>query len=267
VIVETAIPIGGHAEETALKEGCSAEAAARAAADLCNRLEDRVLVRAPRQNSTLLRRSLNGAAIAVDPESAERRRHRACESRHVSLRPQLDGMAELGVLLPAPDAVQIYNVLSEHARVGRASGDVRTLDQLRADVLVWLLGESLVNGPAATPPHRRGRASGHAQVQITVGLGTLLRLDQEPAELTGYGPIPAELAREIAFDRSSTWRRLVTDPLSGSLLDHGCTKYSPPRALKDHVIARDRTCTFPGCFELAGRCDIDHIMPFPRGAT
>ena len=35
---------------------------------------------------------------------------------------------------------------------------------------------------------------------------TLLGLDDDPCELTGYGPIPADLGRRIAAN--GTWRRL-----------------------------------------------------------
>ncbi|MGI8814580.1 MAG: DUF222 domain-containing protein, partial [Pseudonocardia sp.] len=54
------------------------------------------------------------------------------------------------------------------------------------------------------PPARRGgsgqRAASQPSVHVTVSIGTLLGLDEQPAELAGYGPIPASLAREIAAD-------------------------------------------------------------------
>jgi Domain of unknown function (DUF222) len=52
---------------------------------------------------------------------------------------------------------------------------------------------------------------------------------------------------------------------SGNLADSG--RYRPGRALTDHVIARDRTCRFPGCRRAARRCDLDHVVPWPAGAT
>jgi hypothetical protein len=53
-------------------------------------------------------------------------------------------------------------------------------------------------------------------VSVIVPITTLLGLDEHPGELVGYGPIPAPLAREIAAE--GTWRRLLTDPASGTLL-------------------------------------------------
>ncbi|HJU97059.1 MAG TPA: HNH endonuclease signature motif containing protein [Jiangellaceae bacterium] len=94
---------------------------------------------------------------------------------------------------------------------------------------------------------------------------TLLGADDQPAELVGYGPIPAEIARQIAHRRNATRRRLLTDPSSGVLLDYGRTVYRPPPQLDRHVRARARTCVFPGCRQPAVRCDLDHQMPFPHG--
>ncbi|MDT4915250.1 MAG: hypothetical protein QOC66_4378, partial [Pseudonocardiales bacterium] len=60
--------------------------------------------------------------------------------------------------------------------------------------------------------------------------------------------------------------RLVTDK-TGRLLDYGRSTYRPPPPLAGHVIARDRTCRFPGCTRAARRCDIDHQHPWDDGGT
>jgi len=95
-------------------------------------------------------------------------------------------------------------------------------------------------------------------------LSTLLGLDDQPGELAGHGPIPASLARHIAADESGTWRRLVTDEV-GRVVDYGRTRYRPPADLRDHVIARDGTCRFPGCYRPACRCELDHIIGWADG--
>ncbi len=33
------------------------------------------------------------------------------------------------------------------------------------------------------------------------------------------------------------------------------------------MAARDPVCTFPGCGVPTGRCDLDHLVPHPRGPT
>lgn len=70
---------------------------------------------------------------------------------------------------------------------------------------------------------------------------------------------------ELAAD--GDWRRILTDPASGAVLDVGRTTYRPPAALADHVQARDRTCRFPGCRQPAVRCQLDHTTPYPKGPT
>ena len=99
---------------------------------------------------------------------------------------------------------------------------------------------------------------------MSVGLSTLLGQDNDPGELDGHGPIPAALARRLADDPTGTWRRLVTDPL-GKLIDYGRPVYEPPTALRDFVVARDRTCRFTSCDRPAGRCEIDHIDSWEDG--
>ena len=85
----------------------------------------------------------------------------------------------------------------------------------------------------------------------------------EPAELLGYGPIPTSMAYRIAAD--ATWQRLLTDPATGALLDVGRTRYTPPAALAEFGITRDRACRFPGCRQ--PRTDLDHTIAYPAGPT
>ncbi len=103
-------------------------------------------------------------------------------------------------------------------------------------------------------------------VNVSVGLSTLLGLDEQPGQLDGYGDIPAELARRLAADPTGTWRRLVTDP-QGRLLDYGRTTYTPPAALARHVIAKHRTCCAPGCNRPAVKSDLHHLTPWIQGGA
>ncbi|MHA6616146.1 HNH endonuclease signature motif containing protein [Pseudonocardia sp. DLS-67] len=106
---------------------------------------------------------------------------------------------------------------------------------------------------------------GKPLVQVLMPFSTLIGADEQPCDLVGYGPIPAELAREIAAD--ATLRRLVYDPLSGSVLDHGRSTYRPPAGLADHVRARDVYCRGPICRRRALDAHLDHITPYPHGPT
>lgn len=125
--------------------------------------------------------------------------------------------------------------------------------------------------PEATEPATPTRAPRSVQVRVLVSADTLLGLDEHPAELVGYGPITAAAARRLAADGDATWRRVLTDPRSGTVLDVGHRRYRPPESMAEHVRNRDLTCTFPGCRVPAQACDLDHLAPWdphdPRGRT
>ena len=56
-------------------------------------------------------------------------------------------------------------------------------------------------------------------MNVTVPFATLLRIGDEPGILHGYGLIHPEVARRIAAE--ATWRRVLTDPATGAVLDYG----------------------------------------------
>ncbi|MEO6501343.1 MAG: precorrin-3B synthase [Jatrophihabitantaceae bacterium] len=92
-----------------------------------------------------------------------------------------------------------------------------------------------------------------------------MNLDDEPADLAGYGPITAQTARRYAADESGAWRRLLTDPDSGALLDISRDSYRPVQRLRDFVLARDSVCCFPTCGQPGHRCEFEHIVAFSKG--
>lgn len=218
-------------------------------------VEARILPRAADQTPGQLRAAVRRAVLWVDPNGAEERRQKRVRDRAVVLEPGEDGTADLTAThLDAAEATAAYQRLDDYARATKGD-DERTMDQRRADAMVdLLLGRPMPSSSATA-----------TQVQVTIAASTLLGLDDQPGDLVGYGPITAEAARALAAD--GTWRRIVTDPLSGSVLDVGRTAYRPPAALADHVRTRDKTCRFPGCRQPAHRCDLDHGIPYPNGPT
>jgi hypothetical protein len=188
----------------------------------------------------------------------------------VTFYPLEDGMGQLTAELTADGLAHVRAVLdAAAATMKHTPGETRGIDQLRADALVEMANASLARGWLGGRP-RRGIRLGTAQgrrphIHVTVPYSTLIGLDEHPGELTGYGPIPAPIARRIAAE--GTWRRLLTDPATGALLDYGRSTYQPPADLRDHVIARDRTCILPVCGQPAHRCQLDHTTPYPHGPT
>ena len=84
-----------------------------------------------------------------------------------------------------------------------------------------------------------------------------------PPTSPGTGRSPTRLARELA--RDGVWRRVLTDPESGAVLDVGRSRHDPPADLERFVRIRDAMCRFPGCRRQASGCDLDHTRPVPRG--
>ncbi len=232
-------------------------------------VESRVLQKAGGRSLRQHRDAVARAVAAVAPRTAEQRHEEARLQRQVASSPAPDAMAWLSVYGPAEDVTAIQTMLDAAADAATTEpGEERTTDQLRFDVLAALAWASLDSGHLGGCEHapRLGKRHGRAAaVAVTVPLSTLIGIDDTPRELDGYGPVTAETARRIAA--AGTWRRLLTDPASGALLDYGQTRYSPPQDLIDHVIARDRTCRFPTCSQPARRCQIDHTTAYQLGGS
>jgi hypothetical protein len=194
----------------------------------CGVIEEKVLRRGGQQTLSQFTATLRRAVLSADPRSAEQRHADALDERRVAFTPQDDGMAQLWALLPADGATLIGCVLD--APAVKVPGEVRSADQRRADALVDVFARVIAD------PNLPEQHGAHPSVHVTVAASTLLGTDNQPGELTGYRPTTAKQARHIAADQSGTWRRLLTDPATSALLDHGRTTYRPPRDLTDFVI-------------------------------
>ena len=88
------------------------------------------------------------------------------------------------------------------ARALKAKGDRRRIDQIRADILLDLLtGKGQPNG-----------SSEKGVVEIRVDMTTLAGIDDDPAEIPGFGPVLADVARKIVDEASdSEWRIIPVD--------------------------------------------------------
>lgn len=102
------------------------------------------------------------------------------------------------------------------------------------------------------------------QINVIVQLETLLGLADEPAQVSGLGAIPADLARELAAD--GRWRAWLVDA-AGAVTATGTTSYVPTAEIARLVRARHPHCRFPGCRQAAASCDLDHAIPYPAGPT
>jgi uncharacterized protein DUF222 len=233
-------------------------------------VEARLLPDAGEHTPASFRRRVERAVAAADPAGFEDRHARAAEDRQVRCRPEPDGMGSLWALLPAADAAMINTVLDAAADAAKHDhpDDARSHAQRRADALAHMAWAAWQAGHLGCPGcrWRLARAQGRrVEIGVLVPYATLIGLSEAPGEIDGFGPIPASVARRLAA--AGTWRRLLTDPATGRVLDYGNTRYRPPQDLIDHVIARDRTCRGIGCDRPARSCQIDHTIPYPDGPT
>lgn len=232
-----------------------------------------VLARCAGKTPGQVRRLARRAVLGVDPAGGAQRQERAVAGRGVSRWDTPDGMAEVCARLAPQDAGLVWDTLTGLARDCATPGDSRGLDARRADALVGLF-TAIATGtpvpglpalPAGRPPQRGARRGARWRADVVVAASTLLGLDDAPGLVPGFGPVPAEVARSIAGD--ATWRRVLTDPGSGAVLDVGSARYRPGAVLGAHVAVRDATCVFPGCVRAAVDCDLDHTRRFPDGPT
>nr|WP_215545898.1 HNH endonuclease signature motif containing protein [Amycolatopsis sp. CA-230715] len=221
--------------------------------ELARQVDSLLVGRFDVRNASALRRIVNSIIMRIDPDGYEERRQRRIEARRLELRHGDHGSSSLFADLPAEQAQAIYAACDRDAMALKLKGDPRTMDQLRVDCFVArCLGGS-------------GDGKARAEIFVYVDINTLLGLRDGPAELGGYGDISAAMAREIAFKVDSTWRRIVTDPITGLPCDEGRRTYRAPRAVRRHAHLRHRTCCMPGCNRPAQFTDLDHATPWREG--
>jgi Domain of unknown function (DUF222)/HNH endonuclease len=177
-------------------------------------------------------------AYRLDPHAVVDRAAKAENERTVTIRPAPDTMTYLTALLPVAQGVSVYAALR---RVADARCDGRSRGQVMADTLV-----ERVTGRDITVPTP-------IAVNLVLSDETLLGGASAPAEICGYGPIPAAVARAmvsgaVTDQRSrATLRRLYAHPRAGALVAMESRARLFPRSLSAFVELRDQRCRTPYC--------------------
>ena len=221
-------------------------------------IEEKALAFAEFHTPAQVANSVRTSLAKIAPEEFESAVIAAADTRRVSCYRESDGMSTIVAILPAVDAQLVMAAIE--AIVIESADDERSIDMKRADALTHLATRILEQSQNDVRPHRRP-----ITINVTVDLPTLLGLAENPGQLAGYGAIPASLARSLAAD--AQWKRFITDPATGALMDFGRESYEPPQALVDFLIARDRTCRFPGCRAPARLADLDHAHSWEEGGA
>ncbi|KAB7741009.1 DUF222 domain-containing protein [Nostocoides sp. F2B08] len=223
----------------------------------------------------------------LDPHAVVKKAARARADRRVTCRPAPETMTYLTGLLPVEDGVAVYAALDAAAKAAAASGDGRSRGQVMADTLV----ERVTGVSSAEHP---------VELQLIITDTALLGGGEEPAQVPGYGPIPAETARRwilslldtddhdaaddhgsrddrggtsdpddpavrrARFEQGRVWlRRLYTSADGRHLVALDSKRRSFPRLLRRLIEYRDRICATPYCG--APIRHVDHTIPHRSG--
>jgi len=150
----------------------------------------RLLPLAVEWTASRLRARLLKEILIADPAAAKARYERSVAQRRISLSANDDTTACLsGIFLPPQRAAAAFERVDAIARGLKRDGEARTLDQLRADVFCDLLAGVSLTG---SPVDRAGA------VELLVPLSTLIGASDAPGQLAGYGPVVADIARQVA---------------------------------------------------------------------
>lgn len=193
-------------------------------------------------------------AYRLDPHAVVDRAAKAETDRSVSIRPAPDTMTYLTALLPVAQGVSVYAALR---RAADTTFDGRSRGQVMADTLV-----ERATGRSVTTPTP-------IAVNLVLSDETLLGHSNEPAEVSGYGPVPAAVARglvsaAVGDERSrATLRRLYARPSSGALVAMESRARLFPRGLATFIKFRDQRCRTPYCD--APIRHLDHARPSASG--
>jgi hypothetical protein len=212
---------------------------------------DRVLQSASGLTTGQLRARIDRLAIAVDPDTAKKRYEQGVEERKVALEANPDGTATLyGLQLPVERANVCMRRVNQLAKSLRSESETRSIDQLRADVFLDLLA-----GKAST-------AGTAGSVEVRMELETLLELSEQPGEIPGWGPVIADVARQVS-ETTSSFHYTVTG--NGHPIWTGTSRRRPNTHQTRSVEARNPNCVFPGCRMPATDCDLDHTRAWADG--
>lgn len=208
----------------------------------------RVVGLTPRKAAGLTR----DVVIGLDAEAAHERAERDRADSFLAMYPEPNGVASLYVRGPAEQITAAFDALELHASAQRAAGDPRSRGQILCQTLVERI----------TGLTHADRID--VELQLVMDAATLVGDSSDAAVLVGYGPIAPDVADEIlARALKPSVRRLLTDPVDGSLVARDPRRRFFDGPLGGFLRARDRTCRRPGC-DCRAR-ESDHVVDHARG--
>lgn len=244
------------------------------ASDRADRNEAFLVDAARRLGVDDFRRLAKRWAAAVDQTAHEAEHRAAVEREHLRLVRRRDGVDIQG-FLAGENAETLATALRAVTGVP-AADDPRTAEQRAAAALTGLaqavLGHGLEGaGTALVRPHvlvhvpyetyAALATDGDRPQDATGALETADGRLGEPAELDDGTPLAPSAFARIACDARIT--RVVFGP-AGQPLDVGRAQRTFTGPQRAAVVARDRTCRYPGCSAPPIICEVHHILWWSR---
>lgn len=174
----------------------------------------------------------------LDAAAVVERNNKAVKDRCVTTRPAPNGMVYVTFLMPLAQGIGMYAALKREADM---CGDGRSQGQVMTD-----LAYERVTGRGAPEPVS-------VSLNLVMADTTLFGGDDCPGYLAGYGPVPADVVRQIVGDAvaddtaKATLRRLYRHPKSGQLVAMESRARIFPKGLAQFIELRDQTCRTPYC--------------------
>jgi hypothetical protein len=200
----------------------------------------------------------------LDPHGVSRRARAARDQADVYFEPGEDGMAGVNMVAPVEDAAIVKTAVDAYAATCKSTGDPRPIGVLRAEAPVKWASSFLAGLADGHVPKAAGRP---IEVGVTVGLRTVLGVDDLPGELPGFGVIPRDVIAQMIRAELPKLRLMVIDETTGQLVHRAEASYRPTAAQVAQVRATYVFSAGPGSTILAVRTDTDHVVPYPIGPT
>ncbi|HWS58352.1 MAG TPA: DUF222 domain-containing protein [Actinotalea sp.] len=291
-----------HAQVLARVAATSPTRRAALASGGAGRDERSFVVRAGQVPVDRSRREVERWAAAVDAEAAERSHEVACAKEHLTVARRADGLALQGFVTREHGKV-LLTALRAVAGVP-AAGDGRSREQRQAAALTDLARLVLDRGLAGAGSQVRPHLSVHVSWETVrrlamedvaeratdggsaassepepsgtgtsgtgmigtgmIGTGTSRTgtSGAEPATFDDGTPLPPSVLARLLCD--SEISRIVFGP-TGEVLDVGRSQRTFVGQLRRAVVARDRTCRYPGCDAPPNLGEVHHLTYWSHG--
>jgi len=228
----------------------------------CAQVEELALKDAEHRSVHEFARRVRRAVAKVNPRKDRDRAKAAAESSDVSFEPGEDGQGFLTSSMPLIDALICKNAYDHYALAAKKAGDPRPMGVLRAEAQRKFSEYYLSGQMTGHVPTHHGRP---VEVHVAVTPDALLGLSDTPAEIPGVGTVPIDVVRDMIRDAKIRWLTVSGD--NGRLLDRNPKTWRIPPSVHAFADTAHPTSVGPYSTVLAARCDGEHLVAAPEGAT